>query len=136
MIVGRGSIAKLLKDREGFIFFASGVSDSNSLVSIEKFGREHDTLLQFAGDERCLVYFSTISHFAKLSSYTIHKMKMETFVKSWFPNYVIVRLGNIWECTNPNTFINAYKAKPYEPRDEWKYMISAEQLRFITDNLP
>jgi hypothetical protein len=123
MIIGNGSLAKLINDREGFTFFASGVGDSRSAVLYAEFLREHDTLLEFAGDDECLVYFSTISKFHKMSPYIRHKLKMETLVR-------------LWECTNPHTFINAYKAKSYEHKDEYRYMISKEQLNFITDNLP
>jgi hypothetical protein len=142
MIIGRGSIASMLKDREGIIFFAAGVSNSKDLVLRTEFLREHDALLQFAGDRRLLVYFSTISQYLGVSDYVIHKVKMEGFVKSWFPNYCILRIGNIYEDTNPNTFINYIKAKqsngePVEIREnEMKYMISKKQLLFITDNIP
>lgn len=137
MIIGTGSLAKLLNDREGFIFFASGVSNSSNIVPREEFEREHDMLLYYAGNNEMLVYFSTISKFMKVSSYTIHKQKMETFVKSWFPNYVILNLGNVWECTNPNTFRNKMKSgAPFMIRHEYKFMISRDQLQFVTDNLP
>jgi hypothetical protein len=54
-----------------------------------------------------------------------------------FQNYNIIRLGNIWECTNPNTFINYIKSHPEaEIREEVKYMIHKEQLLLLTDNLP
>lgn len=140
MIIGKGSIASMLNDREYFLFFASGVSDSSGEVLCTEFLREHDALLQFAGDDRCLVYFSTISKFHKMSPYIVHKQKMETFVRLWFPNYIILNLGNVWGCTNPNTFINKMKywdrqGKYFEVRHEYKYMISADQLRFATDNL-
>jgi uncharacterized protein YchJ len=50
-------------------------------------------------------------------------------------------LGNIDWGKNPNTFINYIKAKkekgePVEIRNEFKYMISKEQLLYVTDNLP
>jgi hypothetical protein len=66
---------------------------------------------------------------------------METKVRAWFANYNIIRLGNIWECTNPHTFRNAIYAKkakgdPVEIRDEWKYMIHADQLNMIVQGLP
>lgn len=139
MIIGKGSIASMLNDRVGFIFFAAGVSKSTGHPD---FQREHDLMLRFAGDDRCFVYFSTISQYFKLTEYTIHKMKMEAFVKSWFPNYCIIRLGNIWECTNPNTFLNYIRAKQAKDEhvniknEEVKYMISQGQLLFITDNIP
>jgi hypothetical protein len=148
MIVGSGSIADLLNDRLGFCFFAAGVSDS----SIEgdqhpDIDREFGTLINAA--EYCnelglmFVYFSSISIFYTQSRYTLHKLATEDFIKANFGQYIIIRLGNIWECRNPNTFINKMqywdrqdKLLPSMIRDEWKYMTSKKQLNFITDNLP
>lgn len=138
-IIGSGSIAKLLNDRDGFIFYAAGISDSFHDGSNVWEDREMNDLSQYLHSDfngKMFVYFSTISIFTKQSPYTVHKKNVEVFIRKEFHNYTLVRLGNIWECTNPNTFINAYKAKPYEPREELKYMISKEQLNFITDNLP
>jgi len=135
MIVGSGSLSKLLNDREGVIFFAAGVGDSQCVDDIQ-YLREAKLLLSFRNDERMFVYFSSISKFLVKSRYIENKKINEWRIKSWFNNFTIIRIGNIWECTNPNTFINAYKRQPYEPREEYKYMISKEQLNFITDNLP
>src|SRR5678809_1430699 len=135
MIVGKGSLSKLLNDREGFIFFAAGVGNSEEVFTKE-FVRERERILKYSSSDQMFVYFSTISINTHQSLYTSHEQNMELYIKLRFTNYTIIRLGNIWECTNPNTFINAYKTKPYEPRDEWKYMISKEQLQFVTDNLP
>lgn len=143
MIIGKGSIAKLLNDREGFLFFASGVSDSsigcetNRNEATQREGKMLFNWLASANTEKLmLVYFSTISKFHNETFYILHKRKMEVMIRELGENYTILNLGNVWECTNPNTFINAYKRQPYEPRDEWKYMISKKQLNFITDNLP
>lgn len=142
MIIGNGSIAKLLNDREGFVFFASGESNSSALSMAGRI-REHGLLGEWlgkSGNRSMFVYFSTISVFTNDSFYVKHKRNVEETIKEccapydW--NYTIIRLGNVWECTNPNTFINAYNREPYEPRDEYKFMISKEQLNFITDNLP
>lgn len=139
MIIGNGSIASMLNDREGFLFFASGVSNSQT-VDPRQFIREL-LLMKEQPLNLCLVYFSTISVFEKKSDYTIHKLKMEDYIRKTFHDFVIIRLGNIWEDTNPRTFINSIKEKRrfghyVEIRDEYKYMISKEQLNFITDNLP
>jgi hypothetical protein len=136
MIVGSGSISKLLNDREEFIFFASGVSNSQETSPINTWLREAKLLLSFRDDDRMFVYFSSISIFTTDTNYTSNKRTNEWRIRSWFKNYTIIRLGNVWECTNPNTFINAYKREPYKPREELKYMISKKQLNFITDNLP
>ena len=44
MIIGHGSIAKLLNDHEWFIFFASGISNSKSDCSIPERNREYELL--------------------------------------------------------------------------------------------
>lgn len=137
MIVGSGSVAKMLNDRDGALFFAAGVSNSNC-QDYNEFSREIELLRSMRQyDYLSLFYFSTINSNESLKPYFIHKWDMEERVKHWFKNYNIIRLGNIWECTNPNTFRNYIKDHPDTPiRDEYKYMISKEQLLLITDNLP
>lgn len=144
MIIGNGDIASVLNDREGAIFFASGVSNSSE-TNQAAFELELMKLKQFIGDKRSLFYFSSIATQIKPiqnhSPYFKHKILMESCVKAWFENYNIIRIGNINWGTNPNTFINFIKLKrekgePVEIRDEWKYMISKEQLLLLTDNLP
>jgi hypothetical protein len=139
MIIGTGDIASVLNDREGAIFFASGVSNSQC-ADDKEFEREMIKMDKIKTDG-CLFYFSTISVAFLDSPYVRHKQFMELFVKVKFPNYNIIRIGNIDWGKNPHTFINAIKAKqakgePVEIRDEWKYMISKEQLLLLTDNLP
>jgi hypothetical protein len=141
MIVGHGSLAKLLKDREGAILFASGVGNS-LCTDTQDFKRERQLIIQiFSGndDEQSFFYFSPIVK--QPTSYGAYKLNTEILVKSIFQNYNIIRLGNIWECTNPNTFRNAIKAKqakgePVEIRDEFKYMIHADQLNMVVHGLP
>lgn len=147
MIIGSGSIASMLNDRKGFVFFAAGVSNSSETDENE-YRREvklmYKTLYETnMSDPPNLVYFSSISIFTVTSRYTKHKKEMEDFVKSHFPNRTIIRIGNVWECRNPNTFINKMlhwqrqgKLLDSMIRDEYKYMISKEQLNFVTDNLP
>lgn len=136
MIIGRGDIANALNDREGFIFFASGVSNSNE-NRMSEFDREEHLLSRFHGTDFSLVYFSSISIYTKQSEYTNHKLLMEEIVRENFRNHCIIRLGNISWGDNPNTFINYLKAHPEaEVRDEWKFIINESQLCFITNNLP
>lgn len=135
MIIGNGSIAKMLTDREGAIFFASGVGNSKC-VNRKEFEREVSTLRSIQDYSKCLFYFSTISRFLVDSPYVQHKMEMEIRIKAAFENYNIIRIGNVWECTNEHTFINAMKGKAITARDEWKYMIHANQLNMICQSLP
>lgn len=140
MIVGHGSIASMLNDREGVLFFAAGVSDS-SCTDTQEYLREWHLLWNTIRQDMMVVYFSTISTFQKATAYTGHKIAVEVYIRKYIENYTIIRLGNIYGDTNKHTFQNAIKAKreagePVEIRDEWKYMISKEQLLFVTDNLP
>lgn len=141
MILGKGDIGSILNDRDGAIFFASGVSNSNETRESE-FTREIE-LLDKQNKSKCLFYFSSIlvDDLNKNSQYIQHKRRMELIIKSNFENYNIIRIGNITWGVNPNTFINYIKNKkskgePVEIRDEYKYVIDKQQLLLITDNLP
>ena len=143
MIVGKGDIASVLNDREGTIFFASGISNSNETRDSE-FMREIE-LLDKQDRTKCLFYFSSISvdDIQKIGSnkYLQHKLRMETLIKSNFENYNIIRIGNITWGSNPNTFINYIKNKKskgesVQIKDEYKYIIDKDQLVMLTDNLP
>ena len=139
MIIGNGDIAKVLNDREGALFFASGISNSQ-LITKEGMIREIDLLMK-QDETSCAFYFSTISIYTHFNGYTMHKENMENIIRRKFKNYNIIRLGNIDWGTNPNTFLNNLRGKkargePFEIRDEYKFMISKEQLLLITDNLP
>jgi hypothetical protein len=142
MIIGKGDIASILNDREGAIFFASGVSKSSETNEAE-FNREIE-LLNKQDKTKCLFYFSSISidDTQKLSNrYLQHKKSMEELVKSNFKNHNIIRIGNITWGSNPNTFINYIRNKikngePVEIKDEFKYLIDKEQLLLLTNNLP
>jgi len=66
---------------------------------------------------------------------------MEVTIKKYFQNYNIIRIGNIDWGKNPNTFLNYLRNKiknnePFEIKDEYRFMISKEQLLLLTDNLP
>jgi hypothetical protein len=143
MIVGRGDIASALNDREGAIFFVSGVSNSNETRESE-FMREIE-LLDKQDRTKCIFYFSSISvdDLDKVGNnkYLQHKKRMELLIKSNFENYNIIRIGNITWGSNPNTFINYIKNKkkkgePVQIKDEYKYIIDKDQLVLLTDNLP
>ena len=141
MIIGKGDIASVLNDRDGAIFFASGVSNSNETRDSE-FMREIE-LLDKQDKTKCIFYFSSIAidDMSKNSQYLQHKRNMELLVKSNFKNYNIIRIGNITWGSNPNTFINYIKNKKskgesVEIKDEYKYIIDKEQLVLLTDNLP
>jgi hypothetical protein len=144
MIVGRGDIASIINDREGAIFFASGVSNSNEIRE-EEYMREKELLLK-QDRSKCLFYFSSIAidfpEKLKKSRYLRHKKEMEEMIKENFQNYNIIRIGNITWGNNPNTFLNFIKNKMkskeavYILSEELKFMLDKEQLILMTDNLP
>jgi hypothetical protein len=143
MIIGRGDIASILNDREGAIFFASGVS--NSLEKRESEYERECKLLSEQDKTQCLFYISSITIDNKekfeTNRYLQHKKEIEDYIKNNFQNYNIIRIGNITWGTNPNTFLNYIKNKiknnePVYISDEYKFMIDKEQLLILTDNLP
>jgi len=143
MIVGTGDIASILNDRDGIIFFASGVSNSSETTESE-FKRELD-LISKQDKSKCIFYFSSIAidnnEKYEISKYLQHKKQMEDYIKDNFQNYNIIRIGNIMWGSNPNTFLNYLKNKIKNNEsvyisDEYKFMINKEQLLALTDNLP
>lgn len=138
-VIGSGDIASILTDREGAIFFASGHSNSSN-VTIEAYQREVKLLLNQPKD-KCLFYFSTVSIYYNDNHYTTYKKNIEQIIRNEFENYNIIRIGNINWGTNPNTFLNNLRTKKANGesitiKDEYRYMISKEQLLLLTDNLP
>lgn len=134
MIVGNGDIAKALKDREGFIFFASGVSNSGEIPESE-YQREIDLLLEQDISQR-IVYFSSLAVFYSDTRYVQHKRDMEFIIKN-FPHYNIVRLGNIDWGMNPHTLINYLRAHPEAKiRNEWRYICSKDEFQYWVSMIP
>lgn len=107
-VTGTGDIGSVIQDREGFLFFASGVSNSQETRETE-YQREKDLLL---AQDRSLhiVYFGSLSVFYSDSRYAKHKKEMEGLVKQ-FPKYTIMRIGNISFGKNPHTLINHIRNK-------------------------
>lgn len=100
MIVGNGLIARAIKkklgDDDGFVYFASGVSDS-STDSLIDFNRERKLLeehLSLNSNSR-FVYFSSCSIYDLETPYSRHKRDMENLVKENSTNYNIFRLPQV-----------------------------------------
>lgn len=139
MIIGHGDIASVLKDRENRLYFASGVSNSREDRESE-YQREVNLLLQ-QDRNRHIVYFGSLSIFYSDTRYSVHKRYMEELVKTNFPHYTIVRLGNIVWGTNPHTLINAFRAKakerePLEIRDVYRYVVEKDEFLHWIDLIP
>lgn len=139
MIRGSGDIASIIEDREGALFFAAGVSNSSENSKFQ-FEREIKLLAKQPTD-LCIFYFSSLSIFYKNSMYVQHKKHMEQLIRDRFENYNIIRIGNLTWGDNPNTFINYFKrmisqGKDFKVLDEYRYLVSKEEILLLTNNLP
>jgi len=135
MIVGRGDIAKVLKDREDRIYFASGVSNSQETRESEYY-REIDLLLSQDKYMR-LVYFGSLCIFYSDTRYAQHKRRMEALVKKHFEKYTILRLGNITWGKNPHTLINYLrKHRNAEIKDVYRYVVDLEEFFYWINLIP
>jgi hypothetical protein len=139
MIEGKGDIAKMLEDKPDITFFASGVSNSQENRESE-YQRERDLLLKEDREKR-LVYFGSLSIFYNNTRYSTHKREMEELVKSEFPKYCIVRLGNISWGDNPHTLINTLRRhvnnqEPMEIKDVYRYVVEPEEFTHWISLIP
>ncbi len=139
MIIGNGDIASVLTDNPRFLYFASGVSNSQETRESE-YQREKDLLMK---QDRSLhlVYFSSLAVFYGDSRYVGHKFFMEDFIKRNFPHYTIIRLGNITWGTNPHTIINSFRAqvasgKKLKILNTFRYIIDKDEFLHWIDLIP
>ncbi len=133
MIVGKGDIANILPDREGFIFFASGVSNSQE-KRLSEYKRERDLLMK-QDSKKHLVYFSTLAVLYVDTPYTRFKKEQEKLIKEWFEHYTIVRVGNINWGNNPHTLINYFKnamknGDLYHVESVYRHIIDKEEFLY------
>jgi len=139
MIIGNGTIASAIIDREDLVFFASGVPNSQEKKESE-YQREADLLMQQDFGKH-LVYFSTLSVFFTDSRYTRHKLCMEELIKRHFKHYTIMRLGNTTWSGNEIHLINFFKKKiknnePFEVRDVYRYILTKEEFQHWLGLIP
>ena len=139
MIIGNGTIAKAIIDREDRVFFASGVSDSQEERESE-YRREIDLLAGQDKDEH-IVYFSTLSVYFTNSRYTQHKIFMEEYIRNHFKHYTIMRLGNTTWAGNKKHLINFLRDKidkdeSFEIRDEYRYVLDKEEFQHWIKLIP
>jgi len=138
MIIGNGNIAKILIDREGFIFFASGVSDS-SCVDESEYDREKNLLMSCDTNSH-LVYFSNLAVYDRINRYILHKVEMENIIKKRFQYYTIIRMEVCTWVNNPTTILNVFKEKlkisqNIEIRDEYRYLVGLNEFRYWVDKI-
>jgi len=138
MIIGNGDIASIIPDQEDRLYFASGVSNSGETREPE-YKREIN-LLKEQNTKRHIVYFSSIAVLNGVGRYYDHKRSMEELVKK-FPNYTIIRLGNISWGNNKHTLINSFKDKlskgeSLEIRDEYRYIVDKDEFLYWINLIP
>jgi hypothetical protein len=136
MIVGKGSIAKVLKDRNDLIFFASGVSNS-SCIDEKEYDREFNLLKTIPIDQH-IVYFSNLGIYYKKDRYTQHKINIEEYIRNNFKSYTIVRIEVCEWVTTSNTILNVFKkqlSQGIEPiiQDTTRYILSLNEFLYWID---
>lgn len=138
-IVGRGDIASVITDREGFTFFCSGVSNREPITDRLK-QRELNAIWRTERNTM-FVYISTLSVYYSKSEYTLHKIDMENLVRRTFDNYCIIRIGNITWGSNPNTIINYIRHKlqsgeTFEVQDTYRYILDKDDFTHWLSMIP
>jgi UDP-2-acetamido-2,6-beta-L-arabino-hexul-4-ose reductase len=133
MIIGRGNIAKVLKDHKDLIFFASGVSNSSCTDETE-YQRERDLMLTVPFNKH-IVYFSNLAIYYKNDRYTKHKIDTEEFIRNNYASYTIVRIEVCEWVNNPTTILNVFKtqlSKGIEPTifDTTRYVLSLDEFLY------
>jgi len=139
LIIGNGDVASALIDREGLLFFASGVSNSKEIRESE-YQREKDLLLAQDKSEH-LVYFGSLCIFYSNSRYALHKREMESLVKDNFNRYTIIRLGNISWGKNPHTIINYFRnrrkeGEPLRIQEGYRYVVDKDEFQYWIGMVP
>ena len=136
MIVGKGSIAKVLKDRNDLLFFASGVSNS-SCIDEKEYDREFNLLKTIPIDQH-IVYFSNLGIYYKKDRYTQHKINIEEYIRNNFKSYTIVRIEVCEWVTTSSTILNIFKkqlSQGIEPiiQDTTRYILSLNEFLYWID---
>lgn len=134
MILGRGTIASVIQDREGFLFFACGESNRFPLTEERKIAEAKKILA--CDRSKMFVYISGLHIYypdGGRSEYNSHKLNMESLVKSNFDNYCILRLGSVTWGDNPNTLLNNIKNQidttgDCEAKNVYRYLHTKEEL--------
>ena len=133
MIIGNGSIAKALTDRDDLVFFASGVSNS-SCVDEKEYEREFN-LIKTVPSNVHIVYFSNLGIYYKNDRYTKHKCEIEEYIRNNYNTYTIIRIEVCEWVKTPNTILNFFKSqleKGIEPQiqDTTRYVLSLEEFQY------
>lgn len=133
MIIGKGSVASVLEDRDDLVFFASGVSNS-SCTDEKEYEREFN-LLKTVPTDKHVVYFSNLGIYYKQDRYTQHKRDIEEYIRNNYKTYTIVRIEVCEWVKTPNTILNVFKrqlAEGIEPtiQNTTRYVLSLEEFKY------
>jgi hypothetical protein len=133
MIIGKGSVASVLEDRDDLVFFASGVSNS-SCTDEKEYEREFN-LLKTVPTDKHVVYFSNLGIYYKQDRYTQHKRDVEEYIRNNYTSYTIVRIEVCEWVKTPNTILNVFKrqlAEGIEPKiqDTTRYVLSLDEFLY------
>jgi hypothetical protein len=133
MIIGKGSVASVLEDRDDLVFFASGVSNS-SCTDEKEYEREFN-LLKTVPTDKHIVYFSNLGIYYKQDRYTQHKRDVEEYIRTNYKNYTIVRIEVCEWVKTPNTILNVFKrqlSEGIEPKiqDTTRYVLSLDEFLY------
>ena len=133
MIIGNGSVAKVLEDRDDLIFFASGVSNS-SCTDEKEYEREFN-LLKTVSTDKHVVYFSNLGIYYKYDRYTQHKREIEEYIRNNYKSYTIVRIEVCEWVKTPHTILNFFKtqlSQGIEPtiQDTTRYVLSVDEFLY------
>ena len=133
MIIGKGSIASVLEDRDDLVFFASGVSNS-SCIDEKEYEREFN-LLKTVPTDKHVVYFSNLGVYYKQDRYTQHKCDIEEYIRNNYISYTIVRIEVCEWVKTPNTILNVFKrqlAEGIEPKTQntTRYVLSLDEFLY------
>ena len=136
MIIGNGSIANVLKDKDDLIFFASGVSNS-ACVDENEYKREFNLLKTVLKDKH-IVYFSNLGIYYKKDRYTDHKIEIEEYIRTNYKYYTIVRIEVCEWVKTPYTILNTFKSQinqGIEPniQNTTRYVLSLEEFLYWMD---
>jgi hypothetical protein len=133
MIIGNGSIASVLEDRDDVVFFAAGVSNS-ACIDEEEYEREFD-LLKLIPIDKHIVYFSNLGIYYKNDRYTKHKQDVEEYIRNNYKSYTIVRIEVCEWVKTPNTILNFFKRQlkeGIEPtiQNTTRYVLSLDEFLY------
>jgi len=133
MIIGKGSVASILEDRDDLVFFASGVSNS-SCIDENEYEREFNLLKTVSADNH-IVYFSNLGIYYKQDRYTQHKRDVEEYIRNNYKSYTIVRIEVCEWVKTPNTILNVFKrqlAEGIEPiiQNTTRYVLSLDEFKY------